>query len=367
MKFVFASYVTIPDFKDPAAWLYRIRAYAGIHQALSVHHEVSSIEQIDYKGVHREKKVTYYFPGIAASRKYFPLTLHRYIKNLSPDVVIIHGLHYPFQVIQLRRLLGKKVTVIVQHHAEKPFNGIRKYLQRWAEKSVDAYLFASAEIGHSWINNGNLVAAHKLKEVMELSSVFTPIDKSIARFKTGVSGNRVFLWVGRLNTNKDPLNVIRAFMKFAVIQPDARLYMIYHTTELLKEIKDLLSTYPDHRSIILTGQIPHEELQCWYNSADFILSGSHYEGSGTAICEAMSCGCVPVVTDIPSFRMITNNGACGFLYEAGNEAALVNVLLQTRKTDIAEKRRLSLAYFKSNLSFEAIAARIQTIAGLLVK
>jgi glycosyltransferase involved in cell wall biosynthesis len=112
----------------------------------------------------------------------------------------------------------------------------------------------------------------------------------------------------------------------------------------------------------LIGKAANDDLLYWYNSADFILSGSHYEGSGTAICEAMSCGCVPVITDIFSFRMMTNKGKCGILYEAGNETALLAALMRTQLMDIAEQRAMSLAYFKSNLSFEAIARKVQEIA-----
>jgi hypothetical protein len=60
--------------------------------------------------------------------------------------------------------------------------------------------------------------------------------------------------------------------------------------------------------------------------------------------------------------MITNNGECGVLYEPGNEAALLEVLKQTRQMNVAEKRRLSIEYYKQNLSFEVIAERIEEIA-----
>jgi len=92
--------------------------------------------------------------------------------------------------------------------------------------------------------------------------------------------------VGRLNYNKDPLNVVRAFLKYAQIKREARLYMIYHTDELLPHINELLANNDSASNTIkLVGQVPHDDLQYWFNSADFLLSGSHYEGSGTAVCE----------------------------------------------------------------------------------
>jgi len=362
MKFIFTSYVVTKEFKHPESWLNRIRAYTGILEALSDKHLVSSIEQIDYEGECFKNGVIYYFLRLSCLGRFFPVKLHRFISFSQPSVVVIQGLHSPLQVIQLRIKLGKKVQVIAHHHAEKPFTGIKKYLQLWADRYIDAYLFASRDLGMDWVKKGNLASSKKIHEVMEISSVFHPVDKALARSITNVSGQSIFLWVGRLNQNKDPLTVISAFMQFAAANRSARLYMIYHTEELLPQVNELLNAHPSRDAVVLIGKVPHDDLLYWYNSADFILSGSHYEGSGTAICEAMSCGCVPIITNIPSFRMMTDNGRCGILYPPGNQNALLTALMQTPTMDIQARRTASLNYFKSNLSFQAIAHRISEIA-----
>jgi glycosyltransferase involved in cell wall biosynthesis len=361
MRFVFASYIVTPSYKTPEAWINRIRAYSGIQEALGKNHEIISIEQIDYEGEYVKDDVTYQFKRFPKDAR-FPLQQHRFIKSLKPDVVIIQSLHFPLQVIQLRLLLGSRVKIIIQNHAEKPFTGLKKQVQRLADHYTSAYLFASKAMGIDWISKGNLLSPAKIHEVMEVSSVFHPINKELALAQTGITGRPIYLWVGRLNQNKDPLNVIKGFLKFADINPTARLYMIYHTDELLPEIKALLKNEPNATSIILIGSVPNDDLLYWFNSADFIVSGSHYEGSGTSICEAMSCGCVPVVTDIFSFRMITDNGACGILFEPGNEGAFLSALKQTQQLDMPAQREKALAYFNANLSFNAIAKKIQDIA-----
>ncbi|MGN6640522.1 MAG: glycosyltransferase family 4 protein, partial [Mucilaginibacter sp.] len=333
--------------------------------ALAKKNTVINVCQINYQGEQVYNGVRYCFVNFTSKYTYFPRKFNRFVKSLDPDVAFVQGMHTPLQLIQLKVMLGSKTRIIVQHHAEKPFTGIKKYLQRFAGRFIDAYLFASHEIGLNWVQKGNIASPQKIHEVMEVSSVFKPMDKSEARKKTGATDGIIFLWVGRLNDNKDPLTVVKAFVRFAESQPNVRLYMIYHTEELLPEIRELLSSLIQKDAVKLIGKVLHSELQYWFNSADIILSGSHYEGSGTAICEAMSCGCMPLVTDIPSFRMITNNGKCGLLYEPGNEDALLAALEQTQYIDIKEKQAESLNYFKSNLSFEAIAKKIQAIAGSL--
>jgi len=365
MKFVFTSYILTDEYNDPEAWLYRISFYTGILEALGRNNEVVSIEQINYQGWYHKNNVRFYFMKLNAWQRLFPTKLHHFIKIQKPDVVFVQGLHFPLQVLQLRMVLGNKVKIIAQHHAELPFKGIRKPLQWLASRYVDAYLFSSKALGMEWVNKGNISSGRKIHQVMELSSVFYPIDKNFAKEQTGAAGQPIFLWVGRLNTNKDPLNTIKAFLRFTVEYPSAKLYMIYHTEELLREINQLLANHAQKDAITLVGKVPHEELLYWFNSAGFFLSGSHYEGSGTAVCEAMSCGCVPVVTDIFSFRMITDNGRCGFLYQPGNEDELFTILHQTQQTNIEIKRKACLDYFKSTLSFDAIAACIHSIAGFL--
>jgi glycosyltransferase involved in cell wall biosynthesis len=306
--------------------------------------------------------VTYHFLNFKKKKLWFPRRLHRYIKNLNPDVIFVNGFIFPIQIMQLRKMLGKKVKIIVLHRAEKPFTGIKGYLQNLADKSVDAYLFASDEFGKDWINKGIIKSKEKIHEVMQSSSTFQPEDKTAAKNILKINCDPVFLWVGRLNTNKDPLTVIKAFKNYLSFQPVAKLYMIYQTDELLPEMKDLINTDNKTReSIVLVGKVEHRQLQSWYNAADFFISGSHYEGSGISVCEAMSCGCIPVLTNIISFRRMTGPGKCGFLYEPGNAEQLSSILLKTKELDIEFEKRKALKQFTNELSFQAIAKKITRI------
>ena len=174
-----------------------------------------------------------------------------------------------------------------------------------------------------------------------------------------MNGSPAFIWVGRLDKNKDPLTVIRAFFLFTEIYPGAKLYMIFQTIELLEEIKKLIQVNPGKSSIILIGNIQHKDLLYWLNSTDFYLSASHYEGSGTALCEAMSCGCIPIVTAIPSFKKIV--GENGFFFEPGNAMSLLSVLEKSMQINPEEMKRKVLDHFKTELSFQSIAEKFQQL------
>jgi glycosyltransferase involved in cell wall biosynthesis len=362
MKYVFVSYNYSPDFDSPESWFKRTEGYAGVMECLSRNNTVINVKQINYEGYYLYKGVHYHFVNFARKKNYFPHQLNQFVKSLVPDVVVVQGLHHPLQVIQLKTILPKRTKLIAQHHAEKPFTGIKKHVQRIADKCIDACLFASNDMGLEWVKSGNITSAKKIHEVMEVSSNFYPINKITAKAQLGICADIVFLWVGRLNENKDPLNVVKAFLEYAETNASARLYMIYHTDELLTKVKKIIESHLNKSAITLIGKVSHHDILNWYNSADFFISGSHYEGSGTAVCEAMSCGCIPIVTDILSFRMITNQGNCGILYKPGNESELLTALRSTATIDVAKKRNRSLTYFDRNLSFRAIATQIEKVA-----
>lgn len=360
MKFVFASYAISREFKRPEDWIKRINAYSGVLESLSKQHTVISIEQIDYEGEHQQNGVQYYFMDSGKRKSYFPCRLHRCIKNLKPDIVIIRGLHFPLQVIQLRLRLGNRVKIIAQSHGDKTPKGYKKFLQKIADKCIDAYFFTSKIMSADWVNNGLIANDKKIMEVMTGSSVFHQVNKEAARLRKGVQGQPVFLWVGRLNKNKDPVTVINAFLQFAISNPAARLYMIYHSTELLSEIKNINNKSKE--AIVLIGKVTHDEMLDWFNSADFFVSGSHFEVFGMAVSEAMSCGCVPILTNIPSFLKITGNGSCGLLYQAGNQNSLLAALMQAVRMDMEQEKEKVRKQFEGYLSFEAIGRRIHEVA-----
>ncbi|HTH82841.1 MAG TPA: glycosyltransferase family 4 protein [Mucilaginibacter sp.] len=366
MKFVFVSYNYDPAYDSPDTWFIRIKGYMGALTALAKNNEVVRVKQINYEGEREYNGVLFRFVNYGDAKLRFPRKLHRLIRSMNADVVVVHGLQNPLQVIQLRFQLPQKTKIIVQNHAEEPATGLKKQLQRIADKYVDAYLFASTAMGIDWVKRGNLRSPEKIHEVMEISSVFYPIDREEAIKKTGASGGPVFLFVGRLIQKKDPLNVVNAFLKFAAINPAARLYIFYHIEDLLPQITALINNSPYGKNITLMGKVPNDDMLYWYNSADFIIAGSFHEGSGTAVCEALSCGCVPILTDIFSFRMMTNNGDFGILYEPGNEAELLEALKQTQHMNVPEQRAKAIAWYQSNLSFEAIAKQMEDIAAALL-
>jgi glycosyltransferase involved in cell wall biosynthesis len=360
MKIVHLSYTYVPEYTDPNAWLLRISFSTGVLESKALYAEVIGIYNINYKGVLNKSGVTYHFPNFKKWGLRFPFLFNNYIKRLNPDVVIVHGLISPWQIIMLRWWVGKNLKIIVQHHAERPLRAIKGWVQKRADNYISAYLFSSFDLGQLWVEKRQIGDPQKIKIVMGTSSPFYVTDKKTSKVKTGVVGDVVFLWVGGLDNNKDPLVVVRSFLRFAAQNPGISLYMIYQTYQLLEEIKLVLSSAAS-TAVNLIGRVNNEDLQYWYNSADFIISSSHYEGSGIAVCEGLSCGCIPILTNIPSFRMMTDNGRMGFLYEVGKEDALFAALQKSLELDREIEKDEVIKWFKEELSFNANARKIMDV------
>ncbi|CAN5828949.1 hypothetical protein BH11BAC4_BH11BAC4_07130 [soil metagenome] len=338
---------------EPAlAYVDHIKAYSTIQV----------IKHLDYEGTQLINGVKY--TGFKSNNNFWhiPIKTIKYIKEENEDIIIVQGLIFPLQLICLRRALGNKKIILVQHHGESPFSGIKKWLQQKADRSVNGYLFTSIGNAQQWIGANIIANKEKCHELLEASTNFKKLDKPFAKKELQLNGGLNFLWVGRLNAGKDPFTVINAFKKFSADEPTAMLYMIFQSEELLPRMKRQIEGNPSLLSKIrLIGKVPYADMERWYNAADFYISGSHYEGSGYALLEAMACGCIPIVTNIPSFKKISGNGRHAVLYQAGSAADLLLKLQGLKNMDQTSMRESVLKYFQQQLSFSSISAELYSI------
>lgn len=358
MRIIHLTYgVARPRFTDPDVWLKRIDFATGVLEHISAYAEITGIYHIDFKGSLLRNGVNYIFPGFSRLALLLPFRFNWLVRSLQPDAIVVHGLIFPWQVIMLHWVCPK-ARIICQHHAERPLRDIRQFIHRYADKFIHAYLFSSFEQGDEWIKRKQIASRSKIRIVMGTSSVFHHESRTIARLRTGLKTGPVFLWIGNLDPNKDPLLITRAFIQFSKVNRDAILVMIYQN-RMLEE--DLRMAVGESSNIKLIGPVIHEKLQDWFNSADFIVSTSHYEGSGIAVCEALSCGCIPIVSNIPSLRMMTDSGRLGLLFTPGSQAELEHALHTSLELNVDNLSVQVREFFDRELSFAANAKKIMDI------
>jgi glycosyltransferase involved in cell wall biosynthesis len=270
--------------------------------------------------------------------------------------VHVNGLLYPLQLRALRNALPPDCSAVVQHHADRPWPAPVRPLQRWGLRAADGFFFAAQGLAAWWVDHGLISKRQLIFQIMEGSNHFQYQDRAAARTRTKMAGTPVVLWVGRLIPLKDPLTVLEGFTRVLQHLPQARLYMAYGTADLLPAVRERIrASQTLSQAVTLLGRIEHSQLQDIYNSSDYFVLGSHQEGSGFALAEAMACGVVPVVTDIPSFRVMTDGGRIGACWRPGSPEAFAEKFLAVVPQPLEQLSRRAHSFFQSQLSYQAIA------------
>lgn len=297
--------------------------------------------------------VTYLFCGGNSRR------LARRAAETRADVAHVNGLIFPARTWLLRRALPPPTAIVVQNHSDGGVVGRAPVLRlagRLNRGVADAFLFAAHEHAAAWREAGFIAPGQPIYQVMEASTSFRPVARDEARRLSGVQGAPAVLWVGRLNANKDPLTVLDGFERAIERLESATLTMIYSEAELLSEVQRRVNASAALAARVrLVGAVPHAEMPLWFSAADLFVVGSHHEGSGYALMEASACGTVPVVSDIPTFRLLA--GGAGALWPAGDASAFARALVEVSGRDLFEERAKLVAHFDRELTWSAIGRR----------
>lgn len=282
-----------------------------------------------------------------------------------PDVIHVAGLEAP---VPTRALCASGVPVLVQDHASRPRRRAAA-LWRWGHGRIAGAAFTARAQADPFLKCAQLPAHAQIFVIPESSSRFSMGRRDEARARTDVFGAPALLWVGHLNANKDPLTVLRAIRRARPCLPDLQLWCAFGDAPLLPEIDAMLADDPDLGSRVhLMGRLPHGEMETLYRACDGFVSASRREGSGYALIEALACGLRAIVTDIPSFRELTGNGAVGSLVPIGNADAMAEALVSEFGGIACRSEASSRAvrrHFDAHLSFAAVGAKLMDAYAVL--
>jgi glycosyltransferase involved in cell wall biosynthesis len=286
---------------------------------------------------------------------------------LDPDVVHFHSLSFPLHLRRLRKALPR-ARIIVQDHADHPMTGWRRGLVRATLEGADAAAFTSPVQAEPFVAAGILDPRLPIHAVPESSSTFLPGDMGRARAETGLGGDPCVVWLGHLDRNKDPMTALSAIREAARDLPGIRLFMAWLAAPLLETVQRQIATDPELQArVTLLGPQPYSHIEKLLQAADMLIQCSHSEGSGYAVIEAMACGTVPIVTQIPSFRELTGNGQAGGLSPVGDAGAMAESIVRWAAMPAVERRSRVRRHFEEHLSFDAIGARWRDIYALLLE
>lgn len=366
----------------PARYVDRLGIRHLPEQMAARGHEVHVVQQFDQDVTFEENGVQYHFVATGRPLRALaalagrllqkpPVRLEmalrpiRQIRRLQPDLIHFHGAILTLNLWLLLRILGRDAPPVLLHYhgGYPPANRTLRRVQQGNFKQVARLFFTTHWHARPFVRAGTIDAEDpRVVEIMEVSSPFSWQPRPAARRQTGMSGNPIFLSVGRLHPVKDPLTMLRGFAGIQKQWREAHLYLHYLTDEMLPQLRDFVHRRPGLAAYVhFRGRVSRQALEAAYNSAHFLLQASRREFSGYAVLEAMSCGVIPVVTDIPSFRAMTAGGRYGILFPPGDATAMAQRVLA-----LDDQQRPALAtavrrHFERELSYPALAERLESI------
>lgn len=283
--------------------------------------------------------------------------LARLLQRLRPDVIHLHGLGFPREVHWLAALAPGVPLLLQDHAAQPPRRPWTWWRWRRAFARARGLIFCASAQARPFQRRGLVPARTRVYEVPEASSDFRPRERQAARCLTGLAGDPALLWVGHLDANKDPLAVLDGVALATPQLPGLQLWMCFGKAPLRAAVEQRLRDSRLAGRVHLLGRVPHAQVEQLMCAADFLVQGSHREGSGYSVIEAMACGLSPVVTDIPSFRSLLGPlpmQHAAALWPVGDAPALAEALVRLAPRSAQVRMEQVLNRFEAHCSLAAL-------------
>ena len=299
--------------------------------------------------------VDYHFTHAGAMASLADRSHHyaRLLREIKADVLHVHGLGFAEQAFAISQCLPQ-LPLLFQDHADRPprWWWRRQSWRRWYA-AASGVAFTASALAEPFTRARLFGPMTQLFAIPESSSRFVPGSRSDARTASGLHGDPCVLWVGHLATGKDPLTVLDGVAQASLALPGIQLWCAFGNAPLLDEVQRRMDRDPRLTGRVhLLGKVAHPRIQTLMQAADLFVSGSHAESCGYALLEALASGATPVVTDIPSFRALTDDGRIGQLWSPGDATGLAQALVRASVARLSTAR--VRAHFDTALSFAAV-------------
>lgn len=289
-----------------------------------------------------------------STKKLLPINLIKqlffiFLNIRKVDIILISfGGYWSFFPSLFGKIFGKKVAIIVHgtdcvSFPEINYGSLRTPLMKWVAKK--SYQFAS---------------------------IILPVSESLVFTKNTYYSdlNLKFGYQYHLKGIKSPYQVIPNGLilkdwEVAKVQKTAKTFisvmtddqilrkggdLIVETAKLLPDCKFFIaganSINDASENVIFLGRLTPDELKSWYSKTQFYLQLSNFEGFGVAICEAMLCNCVPIVSEVNFLPQIV--GESGFVLKKKDAILLKQIIVDALEADLEKLGDFAKKRIKDN-------------------
>ncbi len=248
------------------------------------------------------------YPGLY--KKETDSLVHIMMQNLPCTVITseTYGAEYVATYI-LKKLFPGLVKVVTVIHSDEKARYKRGI---WHEKDLDGYLCVAESSLGKWEKEYN-VPSWKL-----FYHEFPVLCTGEGQHAYSKENEPVRLgFLGRLEVNAKRCDLLVKITQELEKKKINYSLSIAGEGSYKEELKKFIEENSLQDRLVLAGFVKHSSLGRFWNDKDICIITSDYEGSCTAVMEAMSYGAVPVVTNFSSAGSLVDDGTDGYIVPAG--------------------------------------------------
>ena len=282
-------------------------------------------------------------------RRRTPLIWHARRNNEMIAGVVLRSLGWPFKLV---------FTSAAQRH--------HSWITRWLIRRMDA-IIATSEISASFLKREATVVLHGV----DTERYAPPPDRAAAFAESGLPGSYAIGCFGRVRAQKGSDVFVDAMCRLLPRYPDFTAVVVGaimpEQLPFANDLKNRIAAAGLQSRIMMTGELPIEEVQRWYQRLTIYAFTSRNEGFGLTLIEAMAVGAALVASRAGAAELVVEDGVTGVLTPPGDVDALVAALEPLLRdpgsaTAMGERGRARiLAKFSLDAEANAIAAVYRTL------
>jgi mannosyltransferase len=283
-------------------------------------------------------------------RRRTPLIWHARRNNEMIVGIALRSLGWPLKLV---------FTSAAQRH--------HTWITRWLIDRMDA-IIATNDISASYLERQAMVIPHGV----DTDRYAPPPDRAVTFAEAGLPGRYAIGCFGRVRAQKGTDVFVDAMCRLLPRYPDFTAVVVGAITvenqAFANDLKRRIDAAGLQSRIVITGELPIEEVQRWYQRLTIYAFTSRNEGFGLTLIEAMSAGAALVASRAGAAELVVDNGVTGILTPPGDVEALVAALdsLMRDPASSAEMGARGRARVLAEFSLDAEADQIAKVYRALV-
>ena len=185
---------------------------------------------------------------------------------------------------------------------------------------------------------------------------FNPTQKAHVRSELGLpQDKRIFLSTGFLSKLKDPLTVIKAFLRNKTRRTD--MLVLLGEGPLRVKCSALAA---QTNNIRIEGFV--ENMSDYLGACDILVSCSLFEGCPNSVMEAMACGLAVILSGIPThMEILAFDSNAGVTFDTGNVDSLVQAFEKIDQQEYSIRSQAALKIVNKHLNARDMSLKYQQI------